>query len=83
MRCYDCDTQHNPTTEASATCSVCGAGLCPEHLIEGHAEERLSLSLGNPAVRRLHGRRIFCHTCAPDHLEDSGTRTAAEAALAG
>ncbi len=81
MRCYDCEMKHNRTTDASATCSVCGAGLCAEHVIEGYAEEKLQLSLGNPAVRRLSGRRMFCRTCAPDYLERAEVFTGAGAAL--
>jgi hypothetical protein len=83
MRCYDCETRHSRTTEASATCSVCGAGLCAERAIEGYAEERLSMSLGNPAVRRLHERRVFCRTGLPDYLDRAGMTTGAEAALVG
>ncbi len=82
MRCYDCEMKHNRTMEASATCSVCSAGLCGEHAIEGYAEEKAQWSLGNPAVVRLNGRRIFCETCAPDYLELTPT-TRSAASLAG
>lgn len=69
MRCYDCATEAQLKTEASANCVVCGAGLCVEHSVEGYSQEALTGSLGNPAVRRLPGRKLFCRTCAPDYLE--------------
>ncbi len=67
MRCYDCATQNKQDNEAYAVCVACGAGLCLEHAIEGHAEER-ARSLGNPTMKRLPGRRIFCKECAVEHL---------------
>jgi hypothetical protein len=71
MRCYDCATEAGLKTEASASCAVCGAGLCLDHAIAGYSQESITGSLGNPAVRQLPGRRIFCRTCTPDHLEQA------------
>lgn len=69
MRCFDCATEAHLKTEASANCAVCGAGLCAEHAVQGYAEQPVVSGLGNPAVRRLPGRRLFCRSCAPAYLE--------------
>lgn len=68
MFCYDCHAQNGVETQASATCSVCGAGLCADHVVEGFAEETAKVSLGNNVSRRIHGRRLFCRQCAPAHM---------------
>jgi hypothetical protein len=80
MRCFDCETRDHRTNEASVTCSVCGAGLCVDHAIEAYEQQDVHLSLGNPAVRRLPGRRMYCSTCVPDYVERAAR---SRAALAG
>ena len=64
MQCYDCalEAQISP---AVAVCSTCGAGLCGDHAVAGHANEPLT-AVGNPTTRRLPGRRVVCQTCAAD-----------------
>lgn len=72
MRCYDCAAERGMSTEANATCTACGAGICLEHIVEGYAEEVAMATLGNPTVRRSHGRRMFCSKCTPDYLKQAG-----------
>ena len=68
MFCYDCHAEEGVETQASATCSACGAGLCADHVIEGFAEDVARISLGNNVAQRLHGRRLFCRQCVPTHM---------------
>lgn len=70
MQCYDCAAEQQ-ISPAVAVCSTCGAGLCTTHAVPGHAEERLTATLGNPTTRRLPGRRLYCHTCAADGMIDA------------
>lgn len=82
MRCFDCAVEQNRETEACASCTTCGAGLCLEHTIEGYAEERVPYNLGNPAAHRLPGRRLYCHTCTPKYMERASRTRVARAVVA-
>ena len=82
MRCYDCAAERGMSTEANATCAACGAGICLGHTVEGYAEEAVS-GMGNPAVLRLPGRRMFCSTCSPDYLKQAGRVPGSRLAMAG
>ena len=62
MQCYDCAVE-NKTAPAVAVCSTCGAGLCVDHSVLGHADE-WTASVGNPSASKLPGRRILCQTCS-------------------
>ncbi len=66
MQCFEC-TDEMATTSAVAICVSCGAGLCLQHTLTGHQEEPV-VSVGNPASRRLPGRRLFCSACAPAYV---------------
>ncbi len=68
MLCYDCHAEKGVETQASAVCSLCGAGLCVDHAVEGFVEETARASLGNSVTRRVHGRRMFCRHCVPVHM---------------
>ena len=72
MQCYDCAVEQKTTT-AVAVCSTCGAGLCIQHAVLGHADE-WTASVGNPSATQLAGRRILCQTCSASgaHEESSG-----------
>ena len=53
-------------------CSTCGAGLCVNHAVVGHADEATA-SVGNPSSVRLPGRRILCQTCSSSGLADESS----------
>ncbi|ACZ31791.1 hypothetical protein Xcel_2777 [Xylanimonas cellulosilytica DSM 15894] len=78
MRCFDCASETAMVAEAAAVCAGCGAGLCVEHTLQGHEAEPV-MTVGNPSVRRLPGRRLFCQACAGAYVVE---RAAAGAALA-
>ncbi|WP_263730514.1 DUF2180 family protein [Cellulomonas sp. SG140] len=63
MQCFECMTRGSQFTPAVAVCTTCGAGLCIDHAVVGHAATWLSTP-GNPAPRRLPGRRLLCPECA-------------------
>lgn len=75
MLCFECGVELGVSAPASATCSVCGAGVCVDHVIQGYVEEHVRGSLGNPATYRVPGRRMFCHECAPAYLPETGRVT--------
>jgi hypothetical protein len=33
MNCYGCLQDHRPAVPAVAVCTVCGTGVCPDHLV--------------------------------------------------
>ena len=51
MQCYDCAIEQR-TTPAVVMCSTCGAGLCLNHLVLGHADE-WETTVGNPTYTGL------------------------------
>ena len=65
MVCFDCAVEKGASAQASANCSVCGAGVCVDHVTQGHAEANVRGSLGNPTSYELPGRRMYCLKCAP------------------
>ena len=68
MQCYDCATDQL-VTPAVVICSTCGAGLCLNHLVLGHADE-WETTVGNPTAMRLPGRRFLCQTCSASAVHD-------------
>ena len=68
MQCYDCAIEQR-TTPAVVMCSTCGAGLCLNHLVLGHADE-WETTVGNPTVMRLPGRRFLCQTCSTSAVQE-------------
>ena len=68
MQCYDCAVEERTTT-AVVMCSTCGAGLCLDHAILGHADE-WTATVGNPTAMRLPGRRFLCRTCATSGAQE-------------
>lgn len=69
MQCFDCALEAR-ISPAVAVCSTCGAGLCTDHAVSGHADEPMA-TVGNPTTHRLPGRRVVCHTCAADGAFDA------------
>ncbi|HEY0237564.1 MAG TPA: DUF2180 family protein [Friedmanniella sp.] len=74
MQCYDCAVE-NQTNTAVAVCSTCGAGLCIQHAVLGHADE-WAASVGNQTAVRLAGRRILCQTCSASGARAESSATA-------
>lgn len=69
MQCFVCADESATQTVAVSICVSCGAGLCHQHALTGHQEEAVP-SFGNPVVRRLPGRRLFCGVCAPAYVPE-------------
>ena len=61
MSCHECAATGGAPRPATAVCSGCGAGTCPEHTHETVDVVRVS-SVGNPVERRT--RRLTCTACS-------------------
>jgi len=89
MNCFDCMTTDSRSVASAygavgavAVCSLCGVGLCEQHVRVGHVRVETH-SIGNPSVSELPGRRVFCDVCAPADATAVLATTAAAVGAAG
>jgi len=61
MNCLDC---HPHTTAAVAICGRCGAGLCPDHIVETDDHLTFTAPINRPVQVSPAVRHLRCRGCA-------------------
>jgi len=62
MNCFDC-SRRGATEVAIASCVNCGAGVCPDHVVEDETTITRIVGLGLEQALPLKARRILCEKC--------------------
>ncbi len=62
MNCFDC-SRRGATEVAIGSCVNCGAGLCPDHVVENETTITKIVPLGLEQALPMKARRILCEKC--------------------
>lgn len=82
MNCLDC-ARAGGATPAAAVCGCCGAGLCPDHVREGHEWLTVAAPINRRVVVEPAARRLRCGGCeAAEQAQAVGSRGRPEVGFA-